>query len=161
MQKSAQRKRLRSKTLWPGEAEFQRTSFGGLNRSELMSRVRSRDNATTELKMRSLLKQAGLTGWRRHLPLPGKPDFAWPREKVAVFIDGCFWHGHNCRSLTPRTNTDAWREKIASNKRRDQRAARSLRGKGWFVMRVWECRLNSQGNAVVGRLVRALNGHGG
>jgi len=62
-------------------------------RSSVMSRVRGRGNKVTELKLLALLRQNKITGWRRHLRLPGKPDFAFPKKKVSVFVDGCFWHG--------------------------------------------------------------------
>jgi len=88
------------------------TSFGGLSRSVLMSRVCSSQNATTELKLRALLRSARLTGWRCNSSLLGKPDFVFSQSKVAVFVDGCFWHGHKCgRNLTPKTNADAWSKK--------------------------------------------------
>jgi DNA mismatch endonuclease (patch repair protein) len=127
---------------WPGNARHQATTFGQLSRAELMSRVRSRGNVTTELRAVALLRRARLTGWRRHLPLPGRPDFAWSRERVALFVDGCFWHGHGCkRNLTPRRNADAWRAKINSNRSRDRRTNRILRSLGWTVVRIWECDL--------------------
>jgi DNA mismatch endonuclease Vsr len=78
---------------WPGDAKTQQTTFGRLTRSELMARVRSRGNKTTENRVASFLRKEGIIGWRRHLPLPGNPDFAWHAAKVALFLDGCFWHG--------------------------------------------------------------------
>jgi DNA mismatch endonuclease (patch repair protein) len=141
---------------WPGNARRQPTTFGGLTRSRLMQRVRSTGNETTEQRMARLLRKARLRGWRRHLRVLGKPDFAWPREKVALFIDGCFWHGHQCgRNLVPRTNAVAWEEKIRSNRKRDRRVSRQLRGSGWRVVRVWECCLGSAPMACVER-VRAV-----
>ena len=96
-------------TRWPGKPREERTSFGGLCRSDLMSRISSYGNLTTEIRMAKLLRRAGLKGWRRHLALPGKPDFAWPAKKVALFVDGCFWHGHTCkRNLKPKTNAQKW-----------------------------------------------------
>lgn len=118
------------------------TTFGGLTRSELMSRVRSTGNRTTEGRMVRLLRSSRLTGWRRHARLLGKPDFVWRQAKLALFVDGCFWHGHDCgRSLIPKRNASFWREKIRSNKRRDRRVTRQLRSWGWSVIRVWECEL--------------------
>jgi DNA mismatch endonuclease Vsr len=96
-----------------------RAPFAGLSRGELMARVRPRRNQTTEVAMARLLRCAGLGGWRRHARIPGSPDFAWPAARVAVFVDGCSWHGHGCkRNLEHRTNARAWREKIAHNQRR-------------------------------------------
>jgi len=125
---------------WPGNAQKERTTFGGLRRGELMSRVPSTGNRTTENRLASLLRAAGIAGWRRHQLLRGRPDFMWPQPRLAVFVDGCFWHGHDCgRNLTARTNAKAWREKIKRNQARDRRATRILRQGGWMVIRIWEC----------------------
>lgn len=138
---------------WPGNPERQRTTFGGLNRRELMSRVRSTGNQTTEKRLASLLRKANLPGWRRHQPLPGRPDFIWPSLKVAVFVDGCFWHGHNCgKNVTPKTNAQAWKDKIERTKARDRQATRKLRRLGWGVIRIWECRLTKSPERCVQRI---------
>ena len=140
-----------------GKPDEQATTFGDLSRSELMRRIRSSGNKTTELALISLLRKAGLGGWRRHLPLPGKPDFAWRARKVAVFVDGCFWHGHNCgKNVTPVTNAVMWREKIEGNRRRDRRVASQLRAKGWSVIRIWECRLRQAPERCVKRIAQKL-----
>ena len=107
-------------------------------RSKIMAAIHSRGNTTTELPLAKLLWAANLRGYRKHWPVRGKPDFAWPGRKVAVFVDGCFWHGCRCKYL-PRTNTKFWRNKIETNKRRDGRVAQSLRRDGWIVVRVKEC----------------------
>ena len=107
-------------------------------RSKIMAAIHSRGNTTTELPLAQLMRRAGLKGFRKHWRVAGKPDFAWPSRKIAVFVDGCFWHGCSCKYL-PRTNTAFWREKIASNKRRDRRVTRHLRREGWSVIRVREC----------------------
>lgn len=102
-----------------------------------MSRIRGKHNATTELKLVSLFRVARVRGWRRNFPLPGKPDFVFPKSKLAVFVDGCFWHGHGCgRNLKPKCNASLWREKFATNRRRDARVTRALRGAGWQVIRI-------------------------
>ena len=122
-----------------------------------MSRVRSSGNATTELRLVALLRSAGITGWRRHYPLPGKPDFTFPARRVVVFVDGCFWHGHKCgRKLRPNTNIEAWQAKIEATRRRDRRATRELRTEGWSVVRIWECVLTKRPNQCLNRLRRAL-----
>lgn len=144
-------------TRWPGNPHEQETTFGGLSRSALMSRIHSYGNLTTEVKMAKLLRKACLKGWRRHLPLPGKPDFVWPRKKLVVFVDGCFWHGHTCkRNLTPKTNVKTWQEKILGNKKRDSRVRRRLRSKGWKVIRIWECQLRRQPLKCLKRIEAAL-----
>ena len=103
-----------------------------------MSRVRGKGNLTTEERLASLLRKARLRGWRRHQPLPGRPDFVWYNAGLVVFVDGCFWHGHDCRrNLAPKTNAQAWKEKFERNRRRDMRTARQLRRAGWSVIRIW------------------------
>lgn len=141
---------------WPGDAQQERTSFGKLTRGELMSRVRSTGNRTTEKKLARLLREEGLKGWRRHQPLPGRPDFVWRDKKVAVFVDGCFWHGHTCRNLIPKKNTEAWQDKILRNKTRDRRNNRILRQRGWKVIRIWECQLTKVSDQCLKRIRRKL-----
>jgi len=143
---------------WPGNAENECTTFGGLSRGQLMSRVRSKGNKTTEKCLASLLRKARLCGWRRHQALPGRPDFAWPRAKVAVFVDGCFWHGHDCgKNVNPRTNVGAWRKKLEGNKARDRKATRMLRQQGWKVGRIWECQLAKNPVRCVARIGKMLD----
>jgi len=104
-----------------------------------MASVRSRGNTTTELPLGKLLQAAGLRGYRKHWHVAGKPDFAWPRRKIAVFVDGCFWHGCTRCKYLPRTNTAFWGNKIKANKKRDRRVAAELRRDGWIVIRIREC----------------------
>lgn len=142
---------------WPGNAQSERTTFGGLSRGQLMSRVRSTGNQTTEKRLASLLQMGGLSGWRRHQPLPGKPDFIWREFNVAVFVDGCFWHGHDCgKNVTPKTNAEEWRQKIERNRTRDRQATRLLRKRGWTVIRIWECHLTKNPGQCVSRIRKAI-----
>jgi DNA mismatch endonuclease (patch repair protein) len=123
-----------------------------------MSLVRGKGNKSTEQRMAALLRKHRITGWRRHVDLPGRPDFAFqaPR-KVAVFIDGCFWHRcRSCQRRLPRSNAAFWAEKIAGNVRRDHRADRELRAKGWKVLRIWEHALKNE-RAIERRVRRALD----
>jgi DNA mismatch endonuclease (patch repair protein) len=137
--------------------QLERTTFGGLSRSALMSRIRSRGNATTEVRMLRLLRRAGLTGWRRHFPVMGHPDFCWPRERVAVFVHGCFWHGHNCgRNLSPKSNSKSWSSKLKRNRQRDLRVVRTLRRAGWAVFTIWECQLSKMPESCIRRIARRL-----
>lgn len=127
-------------TRWPGNARSERTSFGNLTRSQLMARVRSYGNRSTEAVLIKLMRGAGIKGWRRHLRVPGRPDFSWPKKRVAVFVDGCFWHGHTCgRNVNPKKNVALWKEKLLANQARDRRVTRNLRAQGWRVVRLWEC----------------------
>jgi DNA mismatch endonuclease (patch repair protein) len=143
---------------WPQNHANDETSFGHLSRSQLMSRVRGTGNKSTELAMMRLLRTAKLSGWRRHLSLPGKPDFAWRSSKIAVFVDGCFWHGHGCgRNLSPRTNAAAWTEKIRRNVERDRRKSAELRRTGWAVVRIWECDLTRDPQRALRAIKRAVS----
>ena len=127
-------------------------------RSRYMSAVKSRGNRSTELRMAKLLRRHGLTGWRRHHPVPGTPDFCWPKLKLALFVDGCFWHGcPRCRRA-PKSRVAFWNGKVSENRRRDRRADRALRKLGWSVIRVWECQIGAP--ATVIRLQRAVRNRG-
>ena len=125
-------------------------------RSQVMAAVRSKGNRSTELRMAELFQTNGLKGWRRHQPLPGKPDFVFRREKVAVFVDGCFWHGCPRCYTAPSTRKAFWKAKLDDNRRRDRRVSRQLRAQGWRVVRVWECSLRKRPDASVRRVMRAL-----
>jgi DNA mismatch endonuclease, patch repair protein len=112
-------------------------------RSENMSKVRGRGNATTELRMVKLLRENRITGWRRHLPMFGKPDFVFRRNRIAVFVDGCFWHGCPRCYTAPQSSKEFWRRKVDGNRRRDAVVTRTLRSGGWTVIRIWECGLDT------------------
>lgn len=109
-------------------------------RSARMALVRARGNASTEMAVAAALRAHHITGWRRHRKrLPGTPDFVFQRERVAMFVDGCFWHGcPTCRRRLPLTRRGFWREKIANNKARDRRVNQALRQRGYRTFRVWE-----------------------
>ncbi len=142
---------------WPGNPKREHTTFGGLSRGALMSRIRSSGNLTTEIKFLSMLRQSRITGWRRNYPLKGKPDFTFPKKKLVVFIDGCFWHGHNCgRKLKPKTNARVWKIKIETTQKRDRRISIELRKNGWHVVRLWECQLSKRPDASMRRIVKFL-----
>ena len=124
-------------------------------RSLTMAAVKSRGNLSTEIKMLRLLRANKLTGWRRHIKIEGTPDFAWPKKKVALFVDGCFWHKCPHCFRGPKSNKPYWEKKIKSNEIRDRRTNRVLRSKGWTVIRIWECQIE-QSNTVK-RLRKAIN----
>jgi DNA mismatch endonuclease (patch repair protein) len=124
-------------------------------RSRVMSRIRSRDTSP-ELALRSALYAAGARGWRCHPKhLPGKPDLAFTRWKVAVFVDGCFWHGHP-DFFTPGKSGAYWDAKIARTKERDRVANESLRAAGWRVVRLWDFEVEQDLASCVSRVVKAL-----
>jgi len=130
--------------------------FTRAKRSEVMSRIKSRGNRQTELFFASLLRKNGISGWRRHLPLTGRPDFAFKRSRLAVFIDGCFWHHCPKCGNMPVNNAAFWKKKLSGNRRRDRQVTRRLKVDGWRVLRIWEHELRD-GEVVVGKLRSALS----
>jgi DNA mismatch endonuclease (patch repair protein) len=124
-------------------------------RSEVMALIRSRGNKNTELRLRDVFRVAGITGWRRHQPLPGRPDFVFRKERLAVFVDGCFWHGCARCYRRPSSNRVYWDAKVQRNRARDMEVCRELRRRGWRVLRIWEHELKGA-PAYLRRLRRAL-----
>lgn len=118
-------------------------TFSKNKRSEIMRLVKSNKNKSTELKLILFFKLKGVKGWRRKYPLFGKPDFVFPKKRIAIFVDGCFWHGHDCRNTKPENNKEYWTQKINRNQKRDQLVNDYLNQKGWNVARIWECQLKS------------------
>ena len=109
-------------------------------RSEIKRANKSRGNVSTEIAFARLLRLHSVKGWRRNSKIYGKPDFVFPKFRIAMFIDGCFWHGHKCKRI-PTTNRAFWREKIRRNQAHDKLVNKVLRSDKWRVMRVWECEL--------------------
>lgn len=109
-----------------------------------MSRIRSRDTKP-EMLVRRFLHGLGFR-YRLHVrELPGRPDLVLPKYRTAIFVEGCFWHGHSCqRGRVPGTNPAFWEAKVASNQARDARNRRALARQGWRVIRVWECQLKNK-----------------
>lgn len=137
--------------------------FDTKKRSEVMSKIKSTGAKSTEAILHQLLDQAGIAGWVEHdTKLPGKPDFAFLEARLAVFVDGCFWHGcpHCNDGHIPKSNTLYWNEKIKRNKRRDRRVSCALRKEGWSVIRIWECKLKSnpehEYNRIRNKLCKAM-----
>ena len=124
-------------------------------RSEVMSLIRSRGNKATELRLIEIFREFHITGWRRNQPLFGKPDFTFRRERVVVFVDGCFWHGCPKCYKRPGSNQEFWDTKIANNRKRDRRVSCELHSLGWTVIRVWQHQLVNSAR-VAGRILRAL-----
>lgn len=110
-------------------------------RSRLMSKIRSK-NTQPEIAVRSLLHRMGFRFGLHRRDLPGTPDIVLPRYGTVVFVHGCFWHGHSCKtSKMPKSRVSYWREKIAANRERDEKVCRKLRRMGWRVASVWECEI--------------------
>ena len=118
--------------------------FSKEKRSEVMKAIKSKNTKTTELKMIQIFKELKISGWRRTYLLIGKPDFVFPKKRIVVFVDGCFWHGHDCRNVTPKENFEFWDKKRAYNRAHDEEVTRLLIAKGWKVIRIWECDLKKK-----------------
>lgn len=128
-------------------------------RSENMRAIKGRRNRTTEMRLRAYMVTLGIRGWQvRPRNLVGNPDFVFHRNKVIVFVDGCFWHGCPKCGHIPKTNKRYWRAKIARNRQRDLTISRTLRKSGFHVVRLRECDLRLQPVQCVGRIRRALKG---
>ena len=125
-------------------------------RSRNMSAIRSRGNRTTEKAVRFCLVRAGIRGWELHSSaLPGRPDFVFHKERLAVFIDGCYWHGCPKCYRAPTTNKSYWSQKLIRNVTRDRAITRILRKGGWRVVRFWEHQSKKSASSVV-RKIREL-----
>jgi DNA mismatch endonuclease (patch repair protein) len=109
-----------------------------------MSKVRSKGNKTTELRLIAIFSEYGIKGWRRNYPVKGHPDFVFPKRRVAVFVDGCFWHGHDCRNTHPKQNEEFWSAKQQRNKAHDKAVTEEFERRGWTVIRIWECELKKK-----------------
>ena len=112
--------------------------FGKSKRSQVMSRVRGHGNKATELALIKFFRRHRFTGWSRHRPIFGNPDFAFPKLRLAVFVDGCFWHGCPRHATQPATNRAFWQKKLARNRARDRVVNRTLRQRGWIILRIWQ-----------------------
>lgn len=112
-------------------------------RSRAMSAVKGKHNRTTEIQFRMALVRAGITRWVTHANLPGRPDIYFPKAKVAIFLDGCFWHGCGRCGHVPKTNSLFWATKISRNQNRDRRNSQLVRKEGIRVIRFWEHSLNN------------------
>ncbi|MGZ3790346.1 MAG: very short patch repair endonuclease [Bacteriovorax sp.] len=119
--------------------------FVSPKRSKIMSKIKSTGNKSTEVRFRMLLVRSGIKGWQMHRKdLPGNPDFYFPKKKIVIFIDGCFWHGcPRCYKGT-KSNVLFWKTKVASNKKRDRKNNRYYRSLGFQVIRIWEHELREK-----------------
>jgi DNA mismatch endonuclease (patch repair protein) len=123
-------------------------------RRRCMSSVRNK-NTGLEMQLRRALWKAGLR-YSVNFKLPGKPDIAFPKRKIAIFIDGCFWHGCSIHGSIPKTNTDFWAAKIKGNIERDRRITDQLTTDGWTVIRVWEHEIKKCLDTIVEKIIQTL-----
>lgn len=127
------------------------------SRSKNMRAIRSRGNRSTELRLRAALVQRGIKGWCLHSKdVPGVPDFFFACERIAVFVDGCFWHGCPRCGHIPKTNVDYWQKKINRNKARDHAVTTALSGDAFEVIRIWECEIRSNIGACAEQILKRL-----
>jgi DNA mismatch endonuclease (patch repair protein) len=131
--------------------------FDAAQRSAVMRRVKGRDTSP-ELTVRRALTKLGARYRLHRKDLPGRPDIVMPGRSLALFVHGCFWHGHDCArgARVPKQNRDYWQAKVARNRARDERARAQLAAAGWRVEIVWECELKDAG-ALEARLSEMLN----
>lgn len=129
--------------------------FSKRKRSEVMAAIHSSGNKETELTLVQILRMNHITGWRRHMAVFGNPDFVFPKARLVIFVDGCFWHACPKHFRMPKSNKSYWEAKIARNKKRDRLVMKSLKEKGWRVLRIWQHQLRHE-KAVVRRLRTAL-----
>ena len=130
--------------------------FSKSKRSEVMSRIRGNENRSTEMALMHVFRANRICGWRRHQLLPGKPDFTFRKERLVVFVDGCFWHRCPIHATYPANNRDFWEHKLETNKVRDRTVNRTLRNLGWRVLRIWEHELANP-QKVAQRVIRSLD----
>lgn len=130
--------------------------FNKKKRSEIMKSVKSQKNKSTELKLIKLFKENKIKGWKRNYKIFGKPDFVFLNHKVAIFVDGCFWHGHKCRNTTPSSNTEYWENKFSKNKARDKIVNSHLKKLNWTVIRIWECELKNKPDKILKKILNKL-----
>ena len=120
-----------------------------------MAAVKARGNKLTEARVVEIFRKHRIKGWRRHLPLKGKPDFTFARQRVVIFVDGCFWHGCARHLRLPQSNRAYWEKKIFGNMIRDRIIRKELRAMGWKVVTIWEHEVRNEPQ-LVRRLQRIL-----
>lgn len=129
--------------------------FDKSERSRIMRSVKSRNTRSTELAMIKLFKDNHITGWRHNYNVVGHPDFVFLDKRIAIFVDGCFWHGHDCRNTRPADHADYWAKKRERNMKRDTEVTSRFESRGWTVLRIWECELKKKNMAVITERVLA------
>lgn len=132
--------------------------FNSEERSKIMRAVKSKNTKSTELALMKLFKENQIKGWRRTYPVKGHPDFVFLDKRIAIFVDGCFWHGHDCRNTRPSDNAEYWQKKRARNIQHDKEITAAFEKRGWTVLRIWECELKKKNQAATMKKIEdALN----
>jgi len=135
--------------------------FGDVSQrtARVMRSVGRKGNRSTELRLRMLLVREGLRGWTMHPTLlPARPDFAFVAQRVAIFCDGCFWHGcPQCCAHEIKTNREFWKKKIELNRLRDKRDSSRLKRNGWTVLRFWEHEIADQSGLIVQKIRKSCH----
>lgn len=122
--------------------------FSQTKRSDIMSKISSKDTKP-EILVRKFLFSKGFRYRINVKTLPGKPDIVLPKYKTIIFVNGCFWHGHNCKKgKLPSSNTDFWKEKISNNRLRDDKNSDLLVKLGWKVIIIWQCEISKIDNRI-------------
>lgn len=106
-----------------------------------MRAIKSKNTKITELKLIQYFKANHITGWRHSYKVKGHTDFVFLEKRIAIFVDGCFWHGHDCRNTRPADNAEYWAKKRQRNVDRDKEITARFEKRGWTVIRIWECEL--------------------
>lgn len=132
--------------------------FDKEKRSDIMKRVRSKGNKSTEIRLIEIFQDLGITGWRRNYPVKGHPDFVFLDRRIAVFVDGCFWHGHDCRNTRPSSNAEYWNAKRERNKAHDAEIKIHFENRGWTVLRIWECELKKSNRQILNDKLKNILG---
>ncbi len=120
-----------------------------------MSRIKGKDTLP-EIQLRRLLREAGIRGYRIHYDLPGKPDVVFIKKKIAIFIDGCFWHKCPLHFKEPETRKEFWLKKIQENVKRDEIINKTLVEDGWKLIRIWEHELKENPEEIIRRIKMVL-----
>lgn len=130
--------------------------FDKSKRSDIMKQVRSSKNKSTELRLIQIFKKNNIHGWRRNYKVKGHPDFVFLNKKIAIFVDGCFWHGHDCRNTKPKENKEYWDKKRGQNMKHDKEITEYFEGRGWTVIRIWECELKKSNYILLNNKIKIL-----
>ncbi len=131
--------------------------FSKDKRSEIMKSVKPSGNRSTELKLIEYFNANGIVGWRRNYNVKGHPDFVFLDRRIAVFVDGCFWHGHDCRNTRPKKNADYWNKKRQWNNKHDIAVTKRFEERGWTVVRIWECEFSKKKKTILDNKLTLLS----